>query len=283
MMLLGVGAPSAGITYNGPGDIKSSATAYWGLNAYNAAYANGTNPLADLVASTGGAAVCTLRVATNGQADLAASYCAATTPALACAAATGGSCKIAKLYDQVGTNHLVQATSASQPALTFSAVGSLPGLTFGGSQSLVSTSALTLALPFSISYAAKRTVFANSYNSVFSGGPAGTVQVGFSTNTGKAFMYSGTGTIPEATAAESTFHSVQNAFAVVVANSTISVDSGSGTTVNPGTSSFSSSTLDIGLTSPLTGVVLAVGLWPVQFSGGDNSNLNSNAHTNWGF
>jgi hypothetical protein len=59
-------------SYQGPGDIASGATA-WGscVRAYNAAYANGTNSLCDLVDSAAPTtAICTLRVKTNGLVDL---------------------------------------------------------------------------------------------------------------------------------------------------------------------------------------------------------------------
>lgn len=275
----------AAVGYQGPVDVKPSATAYWGLDAATAAYANGTNLLADLVASTGGAAVCTLRVATTGFADVSGSYCAGTTPPLACAAASGGSCKIAKLYDQVGTNHMVQATSANQPAITFNAQGSLPGMTFSGGQVLVATNNVTLAEPFSVSYIAKRTAFPANFSDVMSSGTGGAVQVGFDSTSGNAFVFAGT--VQAAPAVENAFHAVQSAFASGGAGSTIYVD-GVSSAINPGTAGFNGKAPTIGgadstPTNPLTGVVLRVGLWPVQFSGSENSNLNSNAHTNWGF
>jgi hypothetical protein len=41
--LMGVGSGAVAPTYTGPGDIVSSATAWYGLRAYNAAYATGSN------------------------------------------------------------------------------------------------------------------------------------------------------------------------------------------------------------------------------------------------
>lgn len=113
----GPGAAPPAATYQGPGDVVSGATA-WGSCArvYNASLASTSTSLCDLVASTGGAAVCTLRGSSSGKVDLAASYCAGTTPSAACAAASGGSCKVSKVYDQIGaTGGFVQATLANMP------------------------------------------------------------------------------------------------------------------------------------------------------------------------
>lgn len=127
MSLLGAGSVS-GATYQGPIDAVSGATSCWSLRACTNTYAAATGNVADLVATTGGAAVCTLKAATDGTADLVGTYCAGTTVPLACAAASGGSCRVSKLYDQVGTAHLVQATNGSRPPIAFGCTGGRPCL-----------------------------------------------------------------------------------------------------------------------------------------------------------
>jgi hypothetical protein len=92
-----------------------------------------------------------MRVATTGFVDLTA-YCPGSlTPAAACAAASGGSCKVTKVYDQIGTNHFVQVTLANMPAIIFSAVNGLPALVCAAASStqLVGGTTLSQAQPWS--------------------------------------------------------------------------------------------------------------------------------------
>jgi hypothetical protein len=155
----GPGKPaSTSAVYQGPGDISvGGSTGGWSIfwssaRAYNTAYANGTNPMVDLVdASTGTVAVCTLRVATTGYVDLSA-YCPGSlTPDAACAAAAGGSCKTNKVYDQSGLGrHLTQATLANMPSVTFNAISGLPALTCSGTCFLATSATLSVGQPITM-------------------------------------------------------------------------------------------------------------------------------------
>ena len=89
--------------YVGPGDIVSGAIGWWGLRAYTSA-SIGTNAIRlrrdggspgeqDFATVTGGGLDLTSITAFKGADNLF----------------------LVKLYDQVGTNHLTQATAASQP------------------------------------------------------------------------------------------------------------------------------------------------------------------------
>jgi hypothetical protein len=125
LTLLGSGSPGGGGGgggYSGPGNITSFQM--WGSvgRVYTAAGASTSTNLADLVASSGGAAVCTLRGSTSGFVDLTSNYCAGTTPEAACFAAAGSTCSVSKLYDQTGNgNHLTQATLSKMPKIVFEA------------------------------------------------------------------------------------------------------------------------------------------------------------------
>ncbi len=257
----------------------------WGstARAYNAAYANGTNPLADLVdATTGTVAICTLRVLTTGFVDLTGTYClASTTPATACAAAAGGFCKVTKLYDQTGNgNHWTNATASSMPSLTFSALNSLPGMTFiVANSSLLATGNTTVSYPFSGSAVAERTGSTAAVGVVF-GGPSITYEFGFQ-NSANTALSSFTGSIT-ATASDSSFHALQHVNAGAAgASSFLTVDGSdtSGTTTNSG---WSAQVLRIGRGAScctLPGVVMEAGVWSnTTFSGTDRTNLNTNQH-----
>jgi hypothetical protein len=118
MMLMGAGKPPAAASYTGPGDITNTYLA-WGSCAfvYKALLANMSTNMCDLVASTGGAAVCTLRGSASGAVDQSG-YCpGGLTPSAACAAASGGSCLVTKVYDQTGHSvDLLQATLSAMPS-----------------------------------------------------------------------------------------------------------------------------------------------------------------------
>lgn len=170
----GKGTPTVAASYCGPGDAgvcngTAGALVFYSCGrAYNAAYANGTNPLCDLVAVTGGAAVGTLRVKTNGYVDLTAYFAGSVTPAAACAAASGGSCLVSKIYDHLGSANCtgscdltVSPGGTTRPPIAFSgattSLNSLPCVnTASGTQSLVGAGTITsTAAPYSFTIVGK--------------------------------------------------------------------------------------------------------------------------------
>ena len=89
--------------YVGVGDIVSGGLAWYGLRAYSAAKGRrAAVPLMDIQPAGGGAA-------TTINCNTAGGILYASIPA-------GSICS--KLYDQIGTRHLVQATVAAMPAVT---------------------------------------------------------------------------------------------------------------------------------------------------------------------
>ena len=123
------GGTAAG--YTGPGDVfNTGQTGFYSCaRAYNAAYAAATGNMCDVVITSTGTAACTIKAATTGFADLAGTYCAASTN-LATACAAG--CSVTKVYNQVnpGTCDQIQATLASMPLLLLSSTptGTLPAI-----------------------------------------------------------------------------------------------------------------------------------------------------------
>lgn len=274
--------PAVAASYQGPGDIVASATA-WGscARAYNAAYANGTNSMCDLVDSTtGSVAICTLRVLTTGFVDLAGSYCTgSTTPTLACAAAAGGACKVTKVYDQTGGgNHWTNATAAQMPTLTFSAQNSLPGLTYtsAANASLANVNSIVAAQPYSLTGVAKRTANFTTAQMVLATGSGTVFQFGFNTSTNTAFINYVAAAIT-ATASNSAFHALQGV--VNNASSVLTVD-GTDTTGTVSSSSAWTNAFRIGRGSAcctIDGVIMEVGFWNSKaFSVGERTSLDSN-------
>lgn len=99
------------VSYLGPGDVVSGATAFYGLRAYSAATIG--NKVINIRRASDNATsdISTLSFgATAGQLNVgaAATFCAATT------------CFVQTLYDQVGSVDLTQATNGLQPQLNLS-------------------------------------------------------------------------------------------------------------------------------------------------------------------
>lgn len=286
-MMPGPGTPhSAGSSYTGPGDVVSGATVFFSCaRAYNATYANGTNPLCDLVDSAAPTVViCTLRVATTGFADLTGTYCTGSvTPTAKCAAATGGVCNVKQAYDQSGAgNNATNSTAASQPVLTFSGANSLPGMTCAQASGtlLLTAASFTPSLPYTFAGVAKRTA-----SPTIAGALAGFVttpnRLGFSNASGTI-----AGTLDDVTVltvgsqTENAFHALQyvadtSPNAVIASDGTeVSGNSGAGT---PSAKQFRVCRYSPG--GSLTGVLMEVGWWATTgFSGGQRTSMNGNMH-----
>lgn len=138
------------VTYTGPGDVVSGATAWYGLRAYSAATVGN---VAVNIRRTSDSRSCDVVTTTTGLGNT--SGCSVggdngTAVATWCNATT---CFATKWYDQTQGNKctaascdLVQTTAANQPQLIFSCNGSLPCLrTTTSTQTLVSANNITPA------------------------------------------------------------------------------------------------------------------------------------------
>jgi hypothetical protein len=290
MTLLGVGSPGvAAPTYQGPGDVAGSAATVWGsvARAYNGAYANGTNSLADLKdKNTGTVAICTLRVLTTGFVDLAGNYCTGpNTPALACAAAAGGSCVISKIYNQVspGTHDAVQATLASMPGITFSNAGinNLPAMDCSVSTAaFVATDVLTISQPITYSAVAKDS--GGTDNPTLGANSASQARLGFSGNIAvTSLMRIDAGTAVTQAAAVNVWHAMQGV--LNGASSAINVDGTDNGSLNAGTNAYSAVALrvcrDGNGNSGGNQLVPEFGLWPAALDATHRGLVNTNQHS----
>lgn len=263
-----VTAPTS--SYVGPGDVQTF-KAWYGFRGYSNATVG--SPCVDIIRASD-SAIQTFSILATGALETAsiATFLSATTG------------KISKIYDQTQTGwDLVQGTDAARPAYTASAVGSLPGMTLAAGQQLINASAFpTLAQPFSVSYVAERTGALTSASNVISGNNgASNVQIGFGALANKALLYANT--ITNAAANDNAFHAIQ-----AVANgssSSIYVDGTLTSSLNPGPTTFGG-TISLGavgaILNPLTGAILEAGIAAGNQSA-NNSAVNSNQHTYWGF
>jgi len=282
-------AKAATASYQGPGDITSGAIAFYSAGrAYNAAYAASNGNLADLVATGNGTAVCTLKALSTGYVNLTSSACAGQTPAAACAAANGGTCSITKLYDQTGTgNHVVQATLANMPALTFNAQNGLPcpAGTNNAATQLATAGSITQAQPFTFIAVANRTGSVTTNQFIFDNSAAQNF-LRFSAAANSVVAGSNTGVT--LTANDNAFHAM-----LAVANGAISslfaVDSSANiSTSTLGTFGLASNQFYMGRNTGvglLSGFVCEAGIWPADLNASYQAMLaNMRSATNgWNF
>jgi hypothetical protein len=236
------GMAKSASSYQGLGDIISGFAAFYSCGrSYNLAYANGTNPMCDLVASSGGAAVGTLRVKTNGFVDLSAYFSGGVTPAAACAAASGGSCLISKVYDHTGNGKYQSvATTANMATLTFNALNGLPCATSNGSVAYAPpSSSFALTAPYFFTAVAERTGNFTTTQRIMQD-TSGSPNLGYRNSTNTVGVNAGS--TLTATASDSAFHAF-----IACASSASSCDGAAGDMVvdgsnNTGTTGTNSAT-----------------------------------------
>lgn len=269
-------APSVA-TYQGPGDVFTTSPYAWYSCArvFTAAQANTSTLMCDLVASTGGAAVCTLRGSSTGFVDLTA-YCPGSlTPSAACAAASGGSCKISKMYDLTNsTRDALQPTSANQPPVAFSSTpaSTLPSVQCsGGTVNLTTASTFTQATMFGSG------VFIRTSGTALGGaiGANGSLLLLGTAATANNFLMTNSGSITAA-ATDNSWHaavSVLNG-----ASSVVRVDGGSDQTGSvSGGLVGEAIRLCRASASPLVGNIAEIGIWATtSVTGTDRTNVIAN-------
>lgn len=276
----GAGRPidAASVSFTGAGDIISGALAWWGLRAYNAAYATGSNPAIDIVKTSDGSALQTINILSTGALDTAT------------ISGLGYGVSVTKLYDQTGNgNHLTQATLANMPVLTLNSIGVLPAMTFvrTSDQGLSTTTGIAFSQPHSISHVSKRTSGAAGWGTVVSFGDASVV-VGYEdpfSGTTSLTLYA-SATFVTVSAADNSTHAIQ--LLGSGASSIIYVD-GSSNVVSAGTLGSASGTYTRAITlgeyngvDGHDGTIHETGVWSGDKSGLFSS-INSNQHAYWGF
>lgn len=270
-------AKSGVVAYQGPGDIVTGAQAWWGLRAYNAAYATGSNPAIDIVKTSDGSASQTINILSDGTLDVAT------------IAALGYGVSVSKIWDQSGRNqHLVQATLAKMPTLTLNAIAakSRPAMTFATSVlQLAANDGVNTSQPYSGSLVSRRTGNFTTQQTIMASFGVPQINYDASINTVNAYA----GAAPTATASDSTFHALDFVFAG--AASLMGVD-GTSPTVDFGSTDIQKGGApgyELGEDGAITGsTALALqicegGWWLSGFTGPQISSLATNKQAYWGY
>lgn len=268
--------------YVGPGDVVSSAVAWWGLRAYSAAYAASLGVIANVCTPLD--AVCAdVSSDANGNFNLAG---AAT---LLCNN-TSSICTVKKLYDQTlsglcsGSCDLENGTIGSRPTLVVP--GAANGCTsvaaycmaFASGNVLEVNASLTSAIsvPATMTAVAIRTASFVAYSGIL-GNASGNEALYFY-NANDITLYWGGNNILTGVN-DSAWHAMQG---IAAASGSVNAD---GLTAAVSASSQISGQLEIGNVGgePLTGNISEIGLWAAGFTSGQISSMNSNQHGYWGF
>lgn len=263
--------------YTGPGDIVSSATAWWGLQAYSAAYAApGTNPAIDLHNDGSGAFVATINILSTGLLDTAT---AATVIA-------GGASRIGKAYDQTGNGrHITQATNGQRPQLQLNVLGTLPSMFFDGvtrGDVLQTAGAVTIPQPYSYEAVAQISAAGGVRPIIGSVGDTAT-SLAYRAGSLSAVLSSGAGEIAQATS-QSAFHCWQG---ICPSNTgTIQSDGSATTAAGIGTTGYTTA-LTLGSNQAggfWDGYIGDCGIWSLDNTAFLTS-MNANAHSakRWNF
>jgi hypothetical protein len=289
-MILPVFAPTLFMpksAYVGPGDIATF-SAWSGLRAFTAAIAAaGTQTVVNLRRDSDNATADVL-VAANGGLGLTANGSIGGINGLTVSAFKGAAnLFVTEAYDQTGnTVHLTQTTAANQPGLNLSGIGSLPTVTFNGTNQWISNSTTTptLAQPNSSSHVLNFTG-GQSDSRPFASDDGVTNLISFAFAVDNTFIvYDGNVSANIAATDGNTF-----AIQIVWNGASTSVDvNGSSSTVNAGGNSLSTNLVwgsnhAAGASFPFVGFATEQGIASGSFSAGQQSSLTSNQRAFWGF
>lgn len=276
-----VPAGGGGGGYIGPGDIVSGAKAWYGLRAYSAAIAaTGTQKAAHIIRASDGQS-CDVLIATSGDLGNVAN-CSGSGSGAASAFCASDTCAIDLWYDQSSGGGFTASdgASAKQPTLVFNCLGTKPCAVFAGAQ-MLATAITSTSQPLTVSAMAIRTGTFTSQNDILATGTGG---VYFPSTTAN-LVGGGLGASFSAAQTDNVWHAIQIAANGASPNSQVNVD-GTATNVSAGVSALASSPF-IGSqssvpTSPLTGKLTEVGLWPVAFTSAQQTNVCHNQSTYFG-
>lgn len=248
------GAGGAPISYVGPGDSVSGAAAWYGMRAYNAAYATGSNP-AITIRRASDNTTATIDILMTGKMAVATAtaFCASTT------------CYVTEAFDQSGHGlNLTQPTAANQPGFSLSCAGSQPCMTFSGSQELQGTTPV-VGQPITFAYVAERTGAFTSTDTVYIENAGVFTQARFEGSANTIGVLSQNGTV-DAAAADNTYHSLigivnSSSSAMVVDNV-----STAGTITSGGLAGNAAWLGGVNGAAFLTGTIAEFGIWPSAFT-----------------
>ncbi|MDA9521637.1 hypothetical protein XI06_15110 [Bradyrhizobium sp. CCBAU 11434] len=263
--------------YNGPGDVFSSAWAWYSpARAYSSAYAAGLGPVMDVVDQAGANQI-TINILSTGFVDVASlnAWISAHSVTSVC---------VKKLYDQSGNGRdVVQATLANMPRLVLSAtpLGTLPVLdgTSGTTCYLQTASTFSISQPMTYSAVQKRTSGTANGGSI--GAANGATFAGCGTGANLAMASAGAQVTKAAT--DNAWYALQAL--VNTTSSALNVGGSDTAGLSMGTQTWASTNMRLLRAGSLQfmGHVAEVGMWTVTSTATDRNNLYANQHGPYGY
>jgi hypothetical protein len=183
---------NTGSSFTGVGDVETTIVHFWGLVAASSAKATANVVAADLCSATGCSAAnsCTgVKVLATGKLDLTGNYCGTssansvtswcTSPATCTA---GGTARVTKLYNQIGTGNATAASYAVAPGFVLSAFNSQPAMLCDTARTTIMTATIVaIPAPWSAGATFERTGGFTSFSA-------------FLSDTGNTLYFGGNGT-----------------------------------------------------------------------------------------
>lgn len=279
---------SGGSSYTGPIDVVASPTAIYALRAASAAIAAaGTQKIVNVSASetTPANVTCDIIVASNGglgkTANCSTSSFNGTAAATFCATGSG-SCGVETWYDQSG-NGLNQTQQGVAPPLVFNCISSLPCIQMTQANNnylCVSSGFPAINQPLTVTNSFSATTGSSTSQMWASNSNEIDLLYNDGNNPGLGY-YAPNGVNVAGGTLTSGLHSFQAVFNG--ASSASDLDGTQVTGTNPGTEGFSSYIcLGIGgFGANYTGDFQEIGIWPIAFSTGQMTSMNTNISSYW--
>jgi hypothetical protein len=261
------------VVYNGPGDVVSGANAWWGLRAYSSA-------------TIGGNAVRLRRDGENAEQNFTTLADGSLDVASIATFKWAANLFVVTLYDQTGNGFTAtQATAANQPALVLNGLGSLPVIQFSSTHHVAATG-YTQAVPVTIPAVVQRPSNAGLSNWLFAN-DGGYWLIEFHSSDNQArLIVSGVVFVPDVPATDAVWHSIQALIPPNTLTAHLNVDGASTTGTASSTINLTNASIGIGPNSfRNVGTInmTEIGIWPLSFTGGQFSAMNSNQQNYWGF
>ena len=279
--LMGVGKGAVVVSgYTGPANIVASPKMWWGWRGVSSSFSGNVAKICDQ--GTG---------LTCANVTWAAGVLSVPTILGSACNNSTNICIVNTLYDQSGALNCGGAacdlTSAGVlPVMTVNCMGTKPCMACTSSTDLHSTTnSGAIAQPLTVSFAAERTGNVTSFSDAVGSDVGGANQSGFSNSANTALQFAGT-VVSVTGVADNSYHAAQM---VYNAASSVAYIDGTSNATSPGSGGFpgSASVAVCGLTTGagnnLTGNFLEAGVWGTGFTSGNQSSMNSNQHSYWGF
>lgn len=259
--------------YQGPGDVVGSAFAWYGLRAYNAAYATGSNPAIDVCDPADVATTATINILATGALDEAS---------LNTFFAAHGGATIIKYYDQTGNGrHLLAFDGLEASGMTVVQNGAGTHSTASTTTAshpnaqLLTAASFTQAQPFVFMGFVKRVERFTSFVEPL-GQVTANVACGWNNVADEAMTFAGT--VLTRTATDNTWIAMGNLFSGV--NSQIAID-GAATTGDANTTGFTGNQIVMPRNSLIGFQLTEIGMWLGDQSASFAA-ISTQQHAYWG-